>query len=59
MGGWRAAGGRGRVTDPAGAEASASERGPLPSNRLRETGVWEDNYKYFCQRRHVSIDALG
>lgn len=29
-----------------------------PSNHLWETEVWEDNYKYSCQRRHVSIDAL-
>lgn len=36
----------------------ACRKRDLASNRLRETGAWEDNYKYSCQRRHVSIDAL-
>lgn len=49
--------GRPRLTDPAWAVASALKR-DLPSNYLQERGVWEDNYKYSCQRRHVSIDAL-
>ncbi len=50
-------GGRMRLTDLPWAVANASER-DLPPNHLQETGVWEDNYKYSCQRRHVSIDAL-
>lgn len=36
----------------------ACRKRDLASNRLRETGAWEDNYKYSCQRRHISIDAL-
>lgn len=59
---WKAGGTRrwwlwGRLTDLPWAVASVSKR-DLPSNHLQETGVWEDNYKYSCQRRHVSIDAL-
>lgn len=50
-------GGRRRLTDLPWAVACASGK-DLPSNHLQETGVWEDNYKYSCQRRHVSIDAL-
>lgn len=45
------------MTGLPGAEARTSGK-DLPSNHLRETGVWEDNYKYSCQRRHISIDAL-
>lgn len=50
-------GGRRRLTDLPWAVACASGK-DRPSNHLQETGVWEDNYKYSCQRRHVSIDAL-
>lgn len=46
------------VADLALAVASTLER-DVPSNHFQETGAWEDNYKYSCQRRHVSIDALG
>lgn len=55
--GVRVRGGHRRVTGLPGAEARTSGKDP-PSNHLRETGVWEDNYKYSCQRRHISIDAL-
>lgn len=47
-----------KMTDLVWVVASTSER-ELPSNQLQETAVWEDNYKYFCQRHHVAIDALG
>lgn len=51
---------RGRLTGPAvgGVLRVVGGKKDPPSNHLWETEVWEDNYKYSCQRRHVSIDAL-
>ena len=49
--------GGGRLTEQPWAVACTSAK-DLPSNHLQETGVWEYNYKYSCQRRHVSTDAL-